>query len=320
MNRETAIRAFPGYVNPLGIGGTKRIVRASWVVLLLPYIEQPALYEQWASGRLEFEGDRLAAKCQSHIELLICPSSPPAAVRPGLLDYVVNAGDIQRTTRSICFEDFHPHPDSPAQFYAENMANGLFSDFHWHITGDEDFTEPCACSQLCPREDFELPVREAGKMTMAYLQAKGDGASQTLMLSENLRTVTWAFQNKQAYVDGGTPRDEKYFFGFCWEQPEVVIDGMANDTRFKQRRINGGTSDYYSYDDAPDMTIDDGFPSSEHPGGVNTAFAGGTVRYVSQQIDLRVYAQLMTSNRRSSDLHVGKTWDAQLPPLSDHEY
>lgn len=288
--------------------------------MLLPHIEQPALYDAWADGHVEFEGERLAADCQPRLELLACPSNPQVATGPSPLNYVVNAGDIQRTPHSVCWEGYHPHPDSPAQFYGENPANGFFADFHSYIEGEEDLTEPCPCVRLCPREDFELPWRGTGKMTLAYLQSKGDGSSQTLMLSENLRTVSWAFQDKQAYLDDGTPRDDKYYFGFCWEQPDIVAEAIANDTRFKQRRINGGMSDYEAYDDVPDMTIDDGFPSSNHSGGVNAAFVAGAVKFLSDQIDLRVYAQLMTTNRRASELHVGKNWEPQLPPLSAENY
>jgi hypothetical protein len=220
----------------------------------------------------------------------------------------------------VCFEDFHPRATSPAQFYGGNMANGLFSDAHWYVEGEEDLTEPCPCSQLCPREDYDLPVISQAKMTMAYLQGKGDGASQTLMLSENLRAVSWAFQNNQAYRDDGSPRDEKYHFGFCWEQPDVVSDAIANDSRLKQRRINGGESHYDEYIDVPDIKIDDGFPSSNHPGGVNAAFVAGATKFISDDIDLRVYAQLMTSNRKSTDLHVADVYEPKLPPLGNHEY
>ena len=44
------------------------------------------------------------------------------------------------------------------------------------------------------------------------------------------------------------------------------------------------------------------FPSSHHPGGVNVAFVGGQVQYVQETINAFVFAQLMTSNRKKSDL------------------
>ncbi len=299
----------------------KKYVRASWVVMVLPHVEQAALYNEWADGHVEFEGDQLGPKCQATLPLLMCPSNPQTVERPSPLHYVVNAGDVDRTEYSLCFDNFHPHPDSPAQYYGHVMGNGLFTDIHWYLEGEEDQTEPSPCTRLCPRDMWDLPWRDKiPQMTLNYLQSKGDGTSQTLMLSENLRTVSWAFQHHDAYDDKGAPRDDKYYFGFCWGQPDVVAEATAADMPKQQRRINGGTSDYDSYRDVPDMKIDDGFPSSNHPGGVYAAFVGGAVKFLDEDIELRVYAQLMTSNHRESELHVGRVWDAKLPAVGSDEF
>ncbi len=130
----------------------------------------------------------------------------------------------------------------------------------------------------------------------------------------------WAFRDAVQYQDISEPEDQKYQFGFCWEQPDLVAEGITNDTHFKQRRINGGTSDHESYDNIADITIDDGFPSSNHYGGVNAAFVGGAVKFISDEIEPRVYAQLMTSNRHKSDLHVGDVWDPELPAIAGGDY
>lgn len=320
MNREAAVKEFPGYINNLGLKGTKRLVRASWVVYVFPYVEQQALWDAWSDGNVTFENSgKLDGKHQSSLEVLVCPSDPSMTLDESKLTYVVNTGYIERTTYAICQEHFFPHPDSPYQYHGENLGNGLFSDFSWYIQGDEDQTGPKPYIRECCAEGG-IPFRESGTMTMAYLQSKGDGATETLMLSENLRAVHWAFEEALEYSDDGLTLDEKYQFGFCWEEPDTVAAGIVNDTRFKQRRINGGTSNYESYDRIGDIQIDDGFPSSNHPGGVNASFVGGTTQFISDRIEPRVYAQLMTSNRHVSDLHVATTWDADLPPISGEDY
>ena len=43
-------------------------------------------------------------------------------------------------------------------------------------------------------------------------------------------------------------------------------------------------------------------PNAYHPAGINITFVGGSVRFVSDQIDPTIYAQLMTSNRNRSNL------------------
>ena len=45
-----------------------------------------------------------------------------------------------------------------------------------------------------------------------------------------------------------------------------------------------------------------GYPSSNHPGGVNVAFCGGQVEFMAETIDPLIYGQLMTSNSKRSKL------------------
>lgn len=320
MNRETSLKEFPGYVNSFGITGSKRLVRTSWVVLLFPYIDQPALWDAWSDGRVEFDSSgHLDIQHRANIELLICPSDSPVGNDIAPLSYVVNAGYVDRSTYSICNLDFVPHPDSPNQHYGEYPGNGIFSDRNWYIPKDEDQTGPKPCIEFCCAEK-DLPFIESANLTMNYLQGKGDGASETLMLSENLRAVRWAFRDEIDYLDDATALDQKYQFGFCWEQPDEVIEGIAKETDAKRRRINGGTSNYESYTTINDIKMDDGFPSSNHPGGINAAFVGGSTQFVSEQIEPRVYAQLMTSNRKQSDLHQGEIWDPELPLTNSRDY
>ena len=51
-----------------------------------------------------------------------------------------------------------------------------------------------------------------------------------------------------------------------------------------------------------------GYPSSNHPGGVNVAFCGGTIRFMGESIDPVVYGQIMTSNARKSNLVNADAW------------
>ena len=56
-----------------------------------------------------------------------------------------------------------------------------------------------------------------------------------------------------------------------------------------------------------------GYPSSNHPNGVNVAFCGGSVDFMAENVEPRVYAQLMTSNAKRSSLVIGTTPDRQAP-------
>jgi hypothetical protein len=84
LNYEYANRQFPGYVNRLGPTASGEPLKASWVVMLFPYIERQALWEQWASGD----------SAPVYEKLVICPADPPkgATKTDAPLSYVVNCG------------------------------------------------------------------------------------------------------------------------------------------------------------------------------------------------------------------------------------
>ena len=62
------------------------------------------------------------------------------------------------------------------------------------------------------------------------------------------------------------------------------------------------------------------FPSSNHPGGVNMAFADGRVVYVNDSIDPQIYGQIMTSSSRRSKFFSGGVPDRKLAPVSDDAF
>jgi hypothetical protein len=161
-------------------------------------------------------------------------------------------------------------------------------------------------------------------MTVAYLQANGDGTTKTMMLTENMNAIHWGYDSN----DRANAADKKFHFGFCWEQPEVIASALAGSSSgsdpkqgFQARRING-QNEAFDADDFDSMVPNDGFPSSNHPGGINVAFVGGQTVYVSDQIDNLVYAQLMTSNYKRSDLMdaAGNRFEKELDQPGDDAY
>ena len=64
-------------------------------------------------------------------------------------------------------------------------------------------------------------------------------------------------------------------------------------------------------------------PASEHPEVFIVAFAGGNTRSVSENIDFRVYQQLMTPHGAKAAFQTAPTaflTDAMNPPLSESDY
>ncbi len=257
VSRESSLGEYPGYINTLGQPGQKQ-VRASWVVMTFPYIEQTALWEQWQYGNCVF----------ANIEQLVCPSDPPVILSQPELSYVANAGYIKNANG------------------IENQGNGVFFD-----------RTRTAAGAAGPEDERDKAGIPEIVMSLAYLQSH-DGASRTLMLTESIHALQWGYilPDEQANT-----LDRKYHFGFCWEQTSVLQNANAARSRERFRRFNGNR-EYGTHTKFSEMGSNDGFPSSNHPGGANVAFVGGKVQFLSDSIDPLVYAQLMTSSSKHSDL------------------
>lgn len=320
--RETSIGSYPGYINNLGVKGTSRQIRASWVIMTFPYIEQNALWDRWSQAAV-VQGTSLSPGATAQLEILICPSDPPISAELPLLSYVANAGWIERSNDMIDSSSLIGNLPTPLAFnkqpQQENPSNGVFFDNSRNR--GEDYMGPY------DRNDPSQKDIPAITMSAAFIQ-KGDGLSSTLMLAENLHAVTWTYTDQGAYSSGGGASsplsDRKYHFGFCWEQPEAIIDGITSGNQYQYWRMNASDptlgNQYENYTSVQEIQPGQSFASSNHPGGVNVAFVGGAVQFVNDQMEPRVYAQLMTSNGKSSDLYIGNTYERGLPPLSESDY
>ena len=89
---EDSNELLPGYVNAMGIDGFDKS-NASWVVMILPFLEQNALWDEWnnPSGI----GGPIVP-----MDIVVCPSNPPFSSSVASLSYAVNAGSM-RTSRRI---------------------------------------------------------------------------------------------------------------------------------------------------------------------------------------------------------------------------
>jgi prepilin-type N-terminal cleavage/methylation domain-containing protein/prepilin-type processing-associated H-X9-DG protein len=95
-----------------------------------------------------------------------------------------------------------------------------------------------------------------------------DGASNTILLSENIQADRW-------------DNFGKYNNCIVWW-----------DSDDPTRRINGNKNSTA----APDAT--NARPSSQHPGGANVSFCDGRAQWLRQDIDYGVYVQLMTTRHK----------------------
>ncbi len=246
---ESQKRSFPGYTNKVG----ETPFPATWVVPLLPNIEQAALFDQWQEGN----------PTVVFLNLLVCPSDPPADRTRSPLSYVANCGIPDIQARSMG---------------GDTGANGVFHD--------------------------NFDPNNARIIGMDFVQ-RADGASGTILVSENVNARQWGGQTFQN--DGQWRVTEPYitlnaekFTGMTWSPLQATEP--SDSESFKTRRINGRKDDFSDTDPPGNVPMEVARPSSFHPGGVVAAFADGRVLFLSEDIDYHVYAHLMTPQSAQSSL------------------
>ncbi len=157
---EQAQKQLPGFINELlpAEGQNAPGLRASWVVMLMPYIERSDIWDSWNERRVPIAPT---------VDLLLCPSDPPESQSPGPMSYVANTGQAYSTTGN--WSEITPQQQRP--------GNGLFFD---------------RCT-LRP-DIFPAPSAAPVKMTYDYVQS-GDGLSNVMMISESMHAVAWAYDD-----------------------------------------------------------------------------------------------------------------------------
>jgi prepilin-type N-terminal cleavage/methylation domain-containing protein/prepilin-type processing-associated H-X9-DG protein len=285
---------YPGYINALGIPNGQA-TRAPWVVFMFPHLEQQALWDRWSQGMYnQFE----------YVELLVCPSNPAINLEDGPLSYVGNCGEWGDEGNEVAangvFFNHSRYADYPINMLGYMALDGF-------DTEDE------------PEEDAPIT-----NMSLAYIQARGDGSSATLLFSESIRTVRYGYigdsEPNMPPDEYDATKDAKHQFGFTWAQPEITI-GDRRVSEWPLLRVNGSdeTSDYGG---VSGMNQTDGFPSSHHNGGVNVAWADSRVTFLNENVDQLVYCQLMTTNHKSSTLKdaKGEKLEKELPQPTEDKY
>jgi prepilin-type N-terminal cleavage/methylation domain-containing protein len=304
-NMDSTLKRLPGYSEEIfNPNGTKTngmfdksyARRASWVVRIFPYIEEQAIYDSWSNT---FNANPPATA----IAALTCPSNVAETPDAPVLAYVGNAG--------WAFSD--PSPNGRASTDTKEYgANGIFFDNNKN-------------TNVGPADG-----REGHPKIQMSLSQVTDGTTKTLMLSENLHAIYWTYEavagtnTTYAQNDSSTIKDTKHLFGFIWKNSPTADERINGDKNYDKKqppdKVNA-SNPMLAYSDIAYESY--GYPSSNHPGSVNVAFCGGTIRSMGDTIDPRVYAQLMTSNARKStfkwNFNGNLTDDRKLPQPTDDE-
>jgi prepilin-type N-terminal cleavage/methylation domain-containing protein len=250
---------YPGYLESVKRPRVGADANVSWTVTLFPYLEKESLYKD-----VKYQPTVSGV----FIESLFCPSTVLRGLDGPVLCYVMNGGRAAGASSS-----------------ARLVANGI----------GVDRSEPNG-RQIQLSANGQVPLNYVS-FTLQFPLLVGavgspsftdrhlvDGASRTLLYSENLQAGEWSDVNRE------------------------LISMVWHDTSNATRTINGNKKTATS-------SLDAARPSSMHYNGVNVVFAEGNTQYIRENIEYRVYQQLMSPNDSKSDIP-----GQPLPPLSDCDY
>ncbi len=246
VNANLAIPTLPGDLqNPWDDVTPRRRPGLSWAIMVLPYLGRDDLFTYWRT-------------CYQNPQIAPAPTQG-ISVLDAYNKYPPNLGQF------VCPSD--QRPQALPLSYVVNC--GLPDAYPSGVTGVPDTLAYGLFQDLYCRRD--LAVRSADIP---------DGASETLMLSEN-RQATVVHHDPALGVLHATEAD----VGMVWwpASPPAPTPPPATAA------VNQGKDD-------PLSDINHARPSSNHPGGAVAAFCDGSARFISQDISYREFQQMMCPN------------------------
>jgi prepilin-type N-terminal cleavage/methylation domain-containing protein len=242
-------------VTPLPPSDNNARTERSWRVDLLPYMEESALADNYDKNYHWWAGPNLAV-AQAEIKVFRCPS---------------NAYE----------SDYTQYPDGPTRD-SDSTAPALTVSKRFGLTDYEVFTgvkdkvfNPDPYANKGPEADGALIKDRVTQMGQFR-----DGTSKTLLIVECA---------SRPYLVQGSPA--------------LVVDGVVNQCLgwadslgpFKLHPIDKfGNKGAARNMGVPFNATNNGEAFSWHPGGMNTVRADGSTHYINAEIDLRVFAGMIT--------------------------
>ncbi len=263
----------------------------SWVTEILPHL----VHDRWPGG-YAFDQPWNAPANAELVRLsfpeLVCPEDPTVLPGQGNLSYVVNCG-FAWSAPIDCPATLRTTRTSATVVPLDLDGNGIVCPLFPEAGGDRPDLQLMTASSLFMIEDWPLAT---GRERHHRLVGITDGLTNTLMISENLRA-------------GYDPASES-----SWATPDVghvgfvassylCEEGVCADGQVDYARVNDHSSEPYRYEAINGgLWLPEGLsprPSSLHSARVYAAFCDGHVQALSDSMDGRVFAALLTPQGQS---------------------
>ena len=325
-NTDPSASVVPTYF-PGAKGEPRGVPMSSWVVPVLPWLDNQELFDQWTMqaggsavsyldstqrGEGQASNNRIA---ETAIGVLRCPDDETVLHNRGNLSYVVNGG----------FALWHADPVGWVGGAIDGAPAPTARPLAWSTT-PSDWTKTVDVTRRLGVMFIETKFPEGiGQNVTIPWNVRSthadisDGQSWTLLLSENTLTGASAeptFYSRGLPTNWATPLPNfTSFFG----PSNVCGDGSfpaSLDCATGGLGSNGGVDGpgwafankegtYTNINFGQNLTIEGSFPfpNSPHPGGFSAGFCDGAVRFIRSTIDGTVYAKLITPAGEKLPIH-----------------
>lgn len=276
-------------------------IGASWAVQLLPYLEAQALFDRITLGAAPLAGnDSPAQLALTNLQVYTCPDDPNSDAN-GTLSFVANAGYTTSDFWGASLAGHIPGVGAPTSSY-----DFSFDTYQAGAATSED-VEVFRGTGMFLAENPNGAIRSA-------LDRVPDGATHTILLSENLQATAWASPDIEdvsfvvPFEAGGEAGD--------FENNEAIINGLGptppSSGVFKEQALDYdvpltaplginfaanpllATGKINAEPGASESTRPR--PSSLHPNVVNVMFADGHGGPLASTIADQVYVRLVSSS------------------------
>jgi prepilin-type N-terminal cleavage/methylation domain-containing protein len=257
----------------------------SWVVDILPDLDQAAIYERW-NRALAFNAGANVAVGQLNIPVLTCPNDDTADGLDGGLSYVANVGIGDKNVDLLSLQPTGADAGHSAAVEGYIWDGGAVgSQSNVDLTAD--------LNVFAPEIEIDFNSVATGAVAISASPKSAnvgriyDGASNTILFAEN--------------VNGGASAGGLYS-AKTWADPSIrsaaflfPVDPAAGVT-FKSlvagRDATAGNPYINKQSNGTDGTAP--FPNSRHLGLCIFSFCDGSARTLADDIDSGVYVQLIT--------------------------
>ena len=302
----------------------------SWVVPILPYMENQELYNQWSmfnangcvsyvdTGSLNTSGQASNNKIgNTAIGILKCPDDNTTQVNAGNLSYVVNGG----------FALWHAYPYGWGSNAATDGSGGP-ATIGW--AGPPASTSYNVTMGVCQKLGvFFLESTFAQGVTQTKVpwnirstpNSIVDGASSTIMMGENtlagystgnnyssnletnwacpMPNFTMMIGSSNVCNSAATPvaaKGSARLHGGWNARAQQMLLAPTGDADGPAWSLANKVGTFENIGFGQNLTLEGSFPfsNSAHPSGSNYGFCDGAVRFITNTIDGTVYSKILT--------------------------